>query len=122
MDVEIRKVEDVEIRKVEDVDASFENRVSYRGRTGRGQRSPTGAEREQSNGQTKQITGFEVFIRDRDFDDFLKKSSLNNSKKPHKMRGSGVGSTSPMGVPVPSLTPSQTKAGTGAVSYRSCFC
>lgn len=72
-----------------------------------------------SNGQTKQITGFEVFIRDRDFDDFLKKSSLNNSKKPHKMGVSGVGSTSPMGVPVTSLTPSQTKALPALADFES---
>lgn len=46
-------------------------------------------------------------IRDRDFDDFLKKSSLSNSTKPHKMAVSGAGSTPPMGVPVASLTPNK---------------
>ena len=61
-----------------------------------------------SGSQIKQITGFEVFIRDTKFDDFLKKSSLSNSANPHKIRGSGAGSTTPMGVPVSSLTPGQT--------------
>ena len=41
------------------------------------------------------------------FDDFLKKSSLSNSTKPHKMAVSGAGSTSPMGIPVASLTPNK---------------
>lgn len=46
-------------------------------------------------------------IRDRAFDEFLKNSSLSNSAKPHKMAVSGAGSTSPMGIPVASLTPNK---------------
>lgn len=82
---------------------------------------PVGHYKTKVNGQNviSQITGFEVFIRDRDFDEFLKNSSLSNSAKPHKMGVSGVGSTSPMGVPVPSLTPSQTKALPALADFES---
>lgn len=58
-----------------------------------------------SNGQVKQISGFEVFIRSTKIDDFLKKSSAANSKNPHKMEILRKGSRPPMGNPVPSLTP-----------------
>ena len=61
-----------------------------------------------SGNQIKQITGFELVIRKTKIDDFLKKSSLGNSTNPSKIKGLGVGSTSPLGVPVSSLTPGQT--------------
>ena len=60
-----------------------------------------------SGNQIKQITGFELVIRKTKIDDFLKKSSLGNSGNPSKIKGLGAGSTSPMGVPNASLTPSQ---------------
>jgi hypothetical protein len=63
-----------------------------------------------SGSQIKQIKGFEVFIRDRDFDDFLKKSSNAHSQKPHNTGLFSTGSSPHMGVPVTSLTPSQTKS------------
>lgn len=48
---------------------------------------PVGHYKTKVNGQNviSQITGFEVFIRDRDFDEFFKNSSMTVSKKPHKM-------------------------------------
>ncbi len=63
-----------------------------------------------SSGQIKPITGFELFIRNRDFDDFLKKSSLSNSPSARKIRSSGMGSASPMGIPKAGLTPSQSNS------------
>ena len=72
---------------------------------------PVGHYKTKINGQNVicQITGFEVFIRDRDFDEFLKNSSLSNSTKPHKMAVSGAGSTPPLGLPKASLTPYNKK-------------
>ena len=46
-------------------------------------------------------------IRDRDFDEFMKNSSLSNSTKPHKIAVSGAGSTSPLGFPKERLTPNK---------------
>lgn len=63
-----------------------------------------------SGSQIKQIPNFEVFVRNRNFDDFLKKSSLAHSGEPHKMEVFEEGSSPPMGNPKPSLTPGQTKA------------
>ena len=48
-------------------------------------------------------------IRDSDFDEFLKNSSLSNSAKSHKMAVSGAGSTSPLGNPKARLTPNNKK-------------
>lgn len=58
-----------------------------------------------SSGKKKQIKGFELFIRETKIDDFLKKSSNHKSGKPHKTEVSRLGSGSPMGIPVPGLTP-----------------
>lgn len=63
-----------------------------------------------SGSQIKQIPNFEVFVRNRNFDDFFKKSSLAHSGEPHKMEVFKEGSSPPMGNPKPSLTPGQTKA------------
>lgn len=63
-----------------------------------------------SSNQIKQITGFEVFVRETKIDDFLKKSSLAKPANPHKTGLLGTGSSSPMGVPKAKLTP------TGATS------
>lgn len=82
---------------------------------------PVGQFKTKLNGQNviSQIQGFEVFIRDRDFDEFLKNSSNPNSRKPHKMGVSGVGSASPMGVPVVSLTPGQTSSLPALADFES---
>lgn len=74
---------------------------------------PVGHYKTKVNGQNviSQITGFEVFIRDRDFDEFFKNSSMTVSKKPHKMEVFGEGSSTPMGSPEPGATPAvQTKS------------
>lgn len=63
-----------------------------------------------SGSQIKQIPGFEVFVRNRNFDDFFKKSSMTHSGEPHKIEVFEEGSSPPMGNPKPSLTPDQTKA------------
>lgn len=56
----------------------------------------------------KSKKGFEIFIRDRKFDEFLKNSSNTISINPYGCKLSGTGSTSPMGGPKRSLTPGQT--------------
>lgn len=68
---------------------------------------PVGYYRTMQNGQkiTKPISGIEVFTRSTPIDGFLKNPSNTNSANPHKIRVSGAGSTSPMGDPVPNLTP-----------------
>ena len=64
-----------------------------------------------SGSQIKQITDFEVFVRQRDLDDFLKKSSMTVSANPHKMEVFEEGSSTPMGSPEPGATPAvQTKS------------
>lgn len=52
------------------------------------------------------ITGFELFIRHTEIDNFLKKLSKPDSANPHKMGLCTWGSTSPMGSPKMGLTPS----------------
>lgn len=63
-----------------------------------------------SNGKIKEIDTVDLYIRKTHFDDFLKKSSkYNQDKTPEtleKSRVSGMGSTTPMGVPDTTLTPS----------------
>lgn len=58
-----------------------------------------------SNGKIKPVEGFLVFVRDREFDDFLKKSSKAGTEEACKLKGSGTGSGSPMGSPEGSTTP-----------------
>lgn len=50
-----------------------------------------------SSGQTKNLKGYEVFIREAKIDDFLKKSSNGCLKNPVNMRVCGTGSNLPMG-------------------------
>lgn len=50
-----------------------------------------------SNGKLKQAEGFLVFVRDRNFDDFLKKSSKKDITNPCSQRDPGTGSGFPMG-------------------------
>lgn len=59
----------------------------------------------------KQITDFEIFIRNRDFDEFFKNSSMTASEKQHKIKVFEEGSSTPMGSPEPGATPAaQTKS------------
>lgn len=48
-----------------------------------------------SNGKLKQAEGFLVFVRDRNFDDFLKKSSKKDIANPCSQRDPGTGSGFP---------------------------
>ena len=63
-----------------------------------------------SNGQIKEKEGFQLYTRRRNLrtviDDYTKKSSLNNRQNTPKNWGSATGSSIPMGVPEPKLTPS----------------
>ena len=52
-----------------------------------------------SSGQIKQIKGFEMFVRSRDFADFLNRTTFGTPKNPDFIRFSGAGSVSPMGNP-----------------------
>lgn len=72
---------------------------------------PVGHYKTKINGQNVicQIKGFEVFIRDRDFGEFLKNSPKATSQNWLKTSVSGAGSTAPLGLPKASLTPCQTK-------------
>ncbi len=63
-----------------------------------------------SNGKIKPVEGFLVFVRDRDIDDFLKKSSKAGIAGACKLKGSGTGSGSPMGSQKVSPTPSDSSA------------
>lgn len=69
---------------------------------------PLGEKR--SNGQTKQMDGFLILVRDRPFGDFLAESPDRVSASPCKSRGSGMGSTSTMGIQKRGLTPTPGSA------------
>lgn len=58
-----------------------------------------------SGSNIKKIKGFELVLRERNFDDFFKKSSKTKSSNQHKIRVSGWGSGFPMGNPEESSTP-----------------
>lgn len=60
-----------------------------------------------------------TLIKDHDFDDFFRKSSSGNSANPHKIGVSGMGSTTPMGVPKESLTPGQSSALPALADFES---
>ena len=77
-----------------------------------------------SNGKLKQAEGFQVFVRDRNFDDFLKKSSKEDTSNPCKQKGLGTGSGFPMGTPkgsptLPESSPSGIPPLADFVSYPS---
>lgn len=63
-----------------------------------------------SNGQTKQMEGFLVLVRDRRFGDFLAESPKRDPGTPCKSRGSGTGSSSAMGMQKGRLTPTPASA------------
>ena len=62
-----------------------------------------------SNGINKEKKGFKLYTRRRNLntfiDDFSKKSSIDDSAKAYKYRGSEAGSSSPLGNPKSKLTP-----------------
>lgn len=58
-----------------------------------------------SGSNLKEIEGFELYVRQRDFDDFLKMSSLTDSQNPLKSRVSRWGSDTAMGNQECNLTP-----------------
>jgi len=68
-----------------------------------------------SNGQIKDKEAFDLYIRRRNLndyiDDYSKKSSSGDCRKPLKNRASGTGSSLPMGNPMPKLTPSVCDGG-----------
>lgn len=63
-----------------------------------------------SGSDIKEIKGFKLFVRERDFDDFLKMSSFSNLENPIKSRVSGWGSKTTMGNQKDCLTPCVNKS------------
>lgn len=63
-----------------------------------------------SNGKIKPVEDFLVFVRDRDIDDFLKKSSKSGQSNPCKIKDSDMGSTTGMGRQKNKLTLSDTSS------------
>lgn len=70
--------------------------------------TPLGMRR--SNGQTKQMEGFLVLVRDKPFGDFLAESPKRIPANPCKSRGSSTGSSTAMGIQKGGLTPTPASA------------
>lgn len=68
---------------------------------------PVGYYKTKTKGQNTiyPIKGFEMFIRDTNFDKFFKNLSNTKSENQHKIRVSGWGSGSPMGNPKGGFNP-----------------
>lgn len=67
------------------------------------------------------IKGFEMFVRERDFGEFLKFSPNNDLENPVNMRGSGEGSNSAMGFHKGDMTPTPTDEKSTRLSVLSSF-
>lgn len=66
---------------------------------------PIGYIRNHTTNKVSPILGFIVFVRERNFDAFLKKASIPATEKPHKIGLFEPGSRAPMGNPETNLTP-----------------